>query len=161
MPDIFVAQPKLSRPEVTEYSTVMAEEKRTKNPLAAFMVRPKKMRFETQERKEMILLVLRRHVVTNVGWILLVVFGVLLPGILVLFPFWAGLPGNLKFVGTIVWYLLVFGYALEGFMTWYFNVFIVTDERIIDIDFYSLLYKRVSSAKIDDCNSPVSSVFMR
>ena len=34
-------------------------------------------------------------------------------------------------------------------MTWYFNVNIVTDERIIDIDFYHLIYKDVTEAKID------------
>lgn len=48
-----------------------------------------------------------------------------------------------------MWYLLVVGYVFESFLTWYFNVFIVTDERIIDIDFYSMLYKRISAAKID------------
>ena len=30
-----------------------------------------------------------------------------------------------------------------------FNVYIVTDERIIDIDFYNLIYKEVSDANID------------
>ena len=40
-------------------------------------------------------------------------------------------------------------YILESFLTWFFNVYIVTDERIIDIDFYNLIYKEVSDANID------------
>jgi hypothetical protein len=34
-------------------------------------------------------------------------------------------------------------------LIWFFSVFIITDERIIDVDFVSLLFKDVSSAKID------------
>jgi hypothetical protein len=34
-------------------------------------------------------------------------------------------------------------------MGWYFNVYIVTNERIIDVDFFYLLYNKVSSTRID------------
>jgi uncharacterized membrane protein YdbT with pleckstrin-like domain len=44
---------------------------------------------------------------------------------------------------------MVFGYALEQFLVWFFNIYIITDERVIDMDFYNLLFKRVSEAKID------------
>ena len=39
---------------------------------------------------------------------------------------------------------------MESFLTWYFNVYIITDERIIDVDFLSLIYQNISSAKIDN-----------
>ena len=42
------------------------------------------------------------------------------------------------------------GYALESFLTWFFNVFIVTDERLIDVDFLSLIYKNITAAKLDN-----------
>jgi len=38
----------------------------------------------------------------------------------------------------------------ETFLTWFFYVFIITDERIIDVDFLSLIYKKVTVAKIDN-----------
>jgi hypothetical protein len=38
--------------------------------------------------------------------------------------------------------------AFEKFLNWYFNVYIITTERIIDVDFISLLYKQVSEAQI-------------
>src|SRR3989344_4281025 len=60
-------------------------------------------------------------------------------------------PGKLRFVmmGGVVWYLVLAGYILQSFIGWFFNVFIVTDERIIDIDFYSLIYKEISDTKIE------------
>ena len=50
---------------------------------------------------------------------------------------------------TLGWYTLTLGFALETFLVWFFSVFIITDERIIDVDFLSLLFKDISSAKID------------
>jgi len=48
------------------------------------------------------------------------------------------------------WYTITMGLALETFLVWFFSVYIITDERIIDVDFISLLFKDVSSAKLDD-----------
>ena len=157
MPDIFVADRDSKRRQVktkvsrsaSEYSTVMAEEKQTHNPLASFAVRPSRVRFETQEKKEKLLLLLRRHIVTNVPWMLITIFGMLVPWLIAFLPIWELVPDRFQLVGAVIWYLLVVGYVLESFLTWYFNVYIVTDERIIDIDFYSLIYKEFSAAKID------------
>jgi hypothetical protein len=40
-------------------------------------------------------------------------------------------------------------YVLESFLGWYFNVYFVTNLRVIDVDFYNLVYKQVSDANID------------
>jgi len=45
--------------------------------------------------------------------------------------------------------MVVFAYAFERFLSWFFNVNIVTDQRIIDVNFPSILYKDVSECKID------------
>ena len=47
----------------------------------------------------------------------------------------------------ILWYLFVIAYILEKFLSWYFNVYIITNYRIIDTDFYSLLFKHISEAR--------------
>ena len=52
-------------------------------------------------------------------------------------------------MGTILWYLLTAAIAFEGFFNWYFDVFIVTDERIIDVDFKNLIYRNITMTKID------------
>ncbi|MEK7556561.1 MAG: hypothetical protein AAB538_01140, partial [Patescibacteria group bacterium] len=78
MPDIYVAK-KTGGRHPKEYSSVMAEHRPTKNPLSAFVVRPKKVTFETQEREEYVLLLLRRHFITNVPWIVMVMVMMLVP----------------------------------------------------------------------------------
>jgi uncharacterized membrane protein YdbT with pleckstrin-like domain len=61
----------------------------------------------------------------------------------------SSVPTNFRFIFNLIWFLILSAYFLESFLTWYFNVYIVTDERIIDVDFYNLIYKEVSDANID------------
>ena len=147
MPDIFVAT-KGRGPK--EYSSVMAEHRQTKNPLAAFVVRPKSLTFETQEAQEKVLLLLRRHVITNLPWMAGAVLMSLAPAVArVILPEIDFVPLRFQLMLTMMWYLLTVGLVLEKFLSWYFNVYIVTDERIVDIDFYSLIYKEISDTKIE------------
>jgi len=44
----------------------------------------------------------------------------------------------------------VIGFALETFLNWFFNCNIITDERVIDVDFSSLIYKNISAAKLEN-----------
>ena len=48
----------------------------------------------------------------------------------------------------IFWYLLTFGVAFYKFIFWYFNVYLVTSERVVDIDFKGLLNKETSYARL-------------
>src|SRR3989344_9208644 len=159
MPDVYVdkggekmgvsvAGEKRDGRDPASYAELMREA-RTKNPFAAFVVAPKHLSFETQEKEEKILLLLRRHPLTNVPWILVALVMVVVPLLLPYFSSLAFLPVRLVAVSVVAWYLLVFGFIFEQFLDWYFNVYVITDERIIDFDFYSLIYKRVSEAKID------------
>lgn len=43
----------------------------------------------------------------------------------------------------------ILSYIWFSFLNWYFNVGIVTSRRVIDIDFDSVLYKEVTSARLD------------
>lgn len=166
MPDIYVAPPKKatkkqSDPEKVAASTHEASKatkkkrskvlvgKPTRNPLAAFVARPANIRFATQEQKEEIILLLRRHWVTNVPWVLLACLLVVAPRLLRFFPLFEFLPPRYQVVSLIVWYLLTTAFIFEKFLTWFFNVNIITDERIVDIDFPSLLYRDVTSTKIE------------
>ena len=59
------------------------------------------------------------------------------------------LPDNYIFVLTLFWYALILTFAFERFLMWFFSVNIVTDERVMDVDFYGLLFKHVSVAQLD------------
>lgn len=117
--------------------------------LSAFIVEPKAFHFDTQDKEEKVLLILRRHIFTNIRWISIGFLMLFFPLILSFVPIFNDLPLRYQTLITLGWYLLVLGYMFEQFLLWYFNVFIITDERVLDYDFHSLLYKRVSKAKID------------
>lgn len=144
MPDIYIA-PKEKKPREKKKKLV----EQARNPLAAFVLRPPDVSFETQEREEKIILLLRRHWITNLPWVCLSLPLIIAPSFLRFFPILAPLPFGYQVIVVILWYLLTLAYVLENFLSWYFNVDVVTDERIVDIDFYSLIYKEISHCKID------------
>lgn len=127
----------------------VANEKPTKNPLSSYMVKPK-LEFETQDREEKIVLLLRRHPLSNLRWVMLSCFLALVPVFWSLVPVFDFFPVRFQIIFYVLWYLLVTAYVLEHLLSWYYNVHIITDERIVDVDFYSLLYKEVSDSKIEN-----------
>ena len=160
MPDLFVAKKqKKKRPQQRRnhgmgprYRTVAERlvKERERGRVKAFNVLPGRVRFETQEVREKVILLLRQHWVTQVGWIMIAGLMVVAPVSLVWIPLLDFMPGNFQFMAIVMWYLLLIAFGYEKFITWFFHVFIVTDERVIDVDFYNLLYKEVSEAKIDN-----------
>jgi len=115
----------------------------------SFIPKPKNFKFETQVEKEEIILLLRRHWVTNLRWIVIVALLLVAPLVLTSFPILSFLPARFQVMAVFMWYLLVIAITLEEFLSWYFNVDIITDERIVDVSFVSLIYKRISDAEIE------------
>lgn len=120
----------------------------TRHSLSSFLVSPKIFTFEERDAEEEIILVLRRHWFTNVRWILIAIFMAMAPIIFQSVPLLAYFPPNYQFIALLFWYLITFIYVFEQFLSWYFNVCIITDERVIDIDFNNLLIKKFADAKI-------------
>lgn len=122
------------------------------SPLTAFAVNPTGIRFETQEAKEQVALFLRQHFIVNVPWIAVTIIFLLAPSVLfplILRSLSLPLPFAYILVGTLSWYLVTVGFALVSFLHWFFNIYIVTNERVIDIDFQYLLFKRFSQAELE------------
>ncbi len=139
---------------------------KSRNPISGFVARPFGSHFETQFDSEEIILLLRRHLITNLGWIILALFLAAAPLLLLNFPLIEFLPARFKFIFIIMWYMFVFAYTWESFLSWYFQVFIITDERVVDIDFYNLAYKEISDAEIENIEDitlvmagPIQSMF--
>lgn len=153
MPEIFNAESKDRKPQsmrhVDEYSSVMRQEAPSRNLMNAFAAKPVRTSFDSQHTEEEILLLLRQHPITQLKWILIAILLIFLPFLFSYVGFLNFLPTRFHFAAAIGWYLMVVGFSLEAFLSWFFNVYIVTDERVVDIDFQSLLYSNVSYAKID------------
>lgn len=111
---------------------------------------PSKVCFETQDDEEQVILFLRQHPIVNFKWVIVAIFMLVLPSIFGFFPPYASLPANYQFVIVIGWYMFVYGYVLAKTMGWFFNIYIITDERIVDVDFQNIFFRKVSTAKIDE-----------
>jgi len=126
---------------------------------SAFSVQPSEVQFGESEEGEQILLLLRAHLVTNVPWILITIGLLVFP--IILIPLLSaaggfGIGAGAGFVFFLFWYATTATYAFLNFLYWYFNVYIVTNERIIDTDWYSVVVRKVSStqiAKLQDVNA--------
>ncbi|MBI2267939.1 MAG: PH domain-containing protein [Candidatus Blackburnbacteria bacterium] len=147
MPDLYISNTnkvQTSRPEDKHHAPG-----HTRNPFAAYSYKPGNARFETQELEEKIVLLLRKHPITNIPWIVLSLALALAPLVFGFIPLATFFPVQFQTGAILLWYLLVVAIVLEGALSWFFNVYMITDERIIDVDFYNLIYREISDAKID------------
>ena len=167
MPDIFITDseeksPPTPTPSVfPEPKTSIQRERlagHTHNPLASYSYYPDNVTFENREKEEKIILLLRRHQITNLSWIVVGVLMFLAPVILTVFPLLSFLPARFQFVAVLGWYMVSFAFVLEKFVVWYYDIFIITNERVLDIDFYNLIYKEVTDASLDKIQDVTYSV---
>lgn len=137
------------RRSVDEYSEVMRNEPVCDRHFAAYIPKPSKLLVDILAEHEKIILVLRQHPVTQVKFVLVVIIMLLLPILFGESNIFGFLPDRYQFAAGLGWYLFTFGFAVESFLNWFYRVFIITDERIIDVDFISMIHKDVSTTKID------------
>ncbi len=130
-------------------SEAIKNEPSTRKKLIAFAPKPIKIHFDSQLPNETIVLMLRQHPATQLNKIIIIVLGLFFPILLFVSPFLDFLQPNYKAAVLIGWYLILSGFALETFLSWFFHAFFITDRRVIDIDFYSMVHKNVTSAKLE------------
>jgi uncharacterized membrane protein YdbT with pleckstrin-like domain len=113
----------------------------------------RKVRFEGEGIEEQTLFVLRAHPITNVGWALSTFLVLLLPGLVLAFLLFnktISIPFSVftAILAVLVWVLVILGVAFQQFVHWYFNIYILTDKRVVDIDFFGLFHRRVSQCTL-------------
>jgi hypothetical protein len=135
---------------VDDYSEVMRKEKPSNGLFSAYVPKPTTVHFDSQTQNEQVILLLRQHPVMLFKPIVLILVAIVLPIFANFGPMLNFLPDQFYFAFLLGWYLVVAGMSLQTFLVWYFNVYLVTDERIIDVDFFSIIHKNVSTAKIDN-----------
>ena len=110
MPDIFISNdikkdkptPKKQSAKKKSVSKIKKEkkhrrpryklEKKAQGRLSAFNYLPKRVDFETRDKEEQVILLLREHPLTNFSWIFIVVLMIIAPIVLSIFPLLTFLP---------------------------------------------------------------------
>ena len=169
MPDIFIAEPKgevvpketkttfeeraISKQKLFSDEESLPESRNPVHLFSAFKKNPDGVTFRDQEKNEKILLFIRRSFITNIKWILIGLLLAILPLFLPLFL--KSLQASLLFLPIkfylmlgIFYYLFVATFWYINFVTWYFNIDLVTDKRIVDINFSNLVYKDIATTEL-------------
>lgn len=130
--------------------------------LSEMQVYPHDVALAEQNKNEEIFILLRRHIFTNVGWIIIATFLGLLPVALIIlisvvpedllqdFPIFEGFNTMQVLFGVLLWYSIVFTYAYMKFVDWFYNIYLITNERIIDYDFFPMISYKISEARLEN-----------
>lgn len=125
----------------------------------SFFDKPANISFEHQEVDESIELFLRQHWIVNIAWIFIAAAGVFLPPVLLKLDqmfntnFFLQIPLQISTGGFIVWYMLLAAFVIENFLSWYFNIYIVTNMHLVDINFHSLISRDITEVETKDVQS--------
>jgi len=150
MADIFIA-PKQNEKKKNANKTIEP----CMNMLSSFCKNPQGISFEIQKEDESIILFLRPHLLTNLPWILFSILLAFLPlGIKILSPVFginflsSGIFVHFLITFILLYYLIIFSYILISFLTWFYNIFIITADRIVDINYSDIVVHNVSETKL-------------
>lgn len=145
MTDVFVA-PVKNKQEIKH-----ALEGSNMNPLSSFCQNPKGVSFQTQKPHETIILFLRAHFITNISWIIFAIILIFLPPIIILvLPLFkmdflsSSAAARFTTIYVLFYYLMVFSYVFISSLHWFYNVFIVTSERVVDIDYSDIVTHNIA-----------------
>lgn len=116
---------------------------------------PKDTCFESQTEKEKVLLLMRAHPATNLWWMTIVAMLIGVPLFWGDFPLLSSVNEMTGFFVTVLWYMGLVFFSVQNALLWFYNVYIITDERVVDVDFFGLMYKNINATqirKIEDVN---------
>ncbi|MBU2577825.1 hypothetical protein KKA69_03250 [Patescibacteria group bacterium] len=127
-----------------------------------FIKEPLNTDYQGRDSDETIEILLRRSLYSLLPRFLMSVFLFVTP--LFLIPFLAKITlykvpvfgGPSLFVLTLFFYLFTFGFVFETFLYWFFEVFLVTNKKIVDIDKSCRSISETPLVNIQDINSKIN-----
>ncbi len=160
MPDVYTAdEPKKKYKKMGHRALAKGDfPGHTNNPLAAFSFLPEKVNFVAADSKEKVVLLLRKHPITNLPWIITAILMAMAPILVSSLSVFEGIPLNIRLIASLFWYLITIAFILEEFLAWFFNVYLITDERVFDVDFVNLIYREITDANIDQIQDVTTRV---
>ena len=165
MPDLFVSEKKETQKDTSATDQKPSEHKvleavsqvlpsdsidRKVHLLTSYCENPTGLVFTNLDDDEEILLFLKRHLVTNSPWIFKAILASLVPLLFLIFLSFFGviLPEDYTFTLVLFYYLMLLGYIFVQFISWFFNITLVTNQRVVDIDFSQLVFESVAATKL-------------
>jgi membrane protein YdbS with pleckstrin-like domain len=164
MPDLFihpeeekkisVSKTVVATPLETSAFTKLGANENHFHALAQFCENPSHISLEGKNITAAIKLFVRRHIVTNVPWVLTTIVLFLIPVLIRILIVLTGvvlpdLPGNFITVFLLFYYFIALSYAFISFLNWFYNIIIITNTEIIDIDYADIIYHDVAATNVN------------
>jgi len=132
--------------------------------LKSLIKNPENTSYEGKDNDEVVIMLVRQSLVSVLRWIIISVIFFIIPFFLI--PFLSALQyeGENVFNSifilsfTLFWYIALFGYVFQEFLNWYFEVLLVTNKKIIDIDKGATNISETFLNNIQDVTSKMSTV---
>ncbi len=120
-------------------------------PLGIFLIAPHQENFNVKGQEETIVLFLRHHWFTTLRWFVVTLIFLFLPAVVKpLLPLEFFVYGGKMINSAILfWYLFTLTYFIRNFFDWYYDVYFITDERIVDINFKNMMSRQISDTMIE------------
>ncbi len=150
MPDLFVnsdGKKPVAPKTITNESHLHA--------LAQYCENPSFLTLQNKNITPTVKLFVRRHVITNVPWIVTTIVFLFIPLLVQILititgtPLPPSLPTNFRVIFLIFYYLIALTYAFISFLDWFYNLIIITNTEIIDIDYADVIYHDVAATNVN------------
>jgi len=115
----------------------------------SFMSFPKELNFHGKEKGEQVVLIIRSHWIVTVPYFFLAILVFILPFILAsLMPtFFSSIALLISLV--IISLLVSLGIVVSTFVKWFYTVHIITDQKVVDLDFTSIMNHSMAEAQLE------------
>jgi len=132
--------------------------------LSSLAPNPKKVTYEGKDRDESIVYIVRSSIITLIPATILtltiIIASFFFRSFLQNFGSETGILVRPQILPLVHFFLitLAFGVYLHSLLNWYFNVLVLSNKKILDIDFVGLSYKNVSETTIEHVEDVTSTV---
>ncbi|HNT29519.1 MAG TPA: PH domain-containing protein [bacterium] len=117
--------------------------------------------FKGQKEGEHVVLLLRRHWLTHLKPLLFtfVVFIVpLIAWFIIVTKLFTGIPGEVIWIAALVWFLLGAFFFVYNWLDWYLDIYLVTNQRVIDITQNGLFHRTVGATSLDNVQDVIYEI---
>ena len=133
--------------------------------LKSFIKNPENTSYKGEDGDEKIVFLIRQSSWATTGWVLLTIFLAVIT--LFVLPHLSKINYNGErlfddgfiMLLAIFLYIVLFGHAFHRFLDWYFEVFLITTKKIVDIDKGAISISETPLENVQDVTSKIQSVF--
>lgn len=127
--------------------------------LGTIVIRPKGTTFGTQNPGEKVFVLVRRHWIANVGWIFRSTLYLFIPFIVAaLLPLLVDIinitnnpvPSRIWIIIIVSYYSVVLTLTIRNFVEWFYDLLIVTNQRILDYEFSPFTGYNIKEAALEN-----------